>query len=202
MTLVQDAMNASVPGTAKQFLGSVQPKPVGQMVMYVGLLGLLGVIGTVIGLSVVGVCWAWVCFKWPITSALISGIVGWIGMIIAIVGAGMVVSALSQGMVGRQVPNEEAVTLAGFAATPALLAGILNIIPGVGGILVLVAALYSAYLFFLGSGVRFGQDKAIVVTIIYIVFLIVISLIFGLIASSIYSPVVWGGPGWRGVMPY
>ncbi len=192
MNLVQDAMSASNPGTAKQFLGSVQPRPIGQMVIYVGILGLLGVIGTVIGLSVIGVTYGYgpfsVAVKVPLQWALVQAIIGWIGTIIAVVGAGMVIAALSQGMVGRQVSNEEAVTLAGLAASPVLIAGILNIIPGLGWIFVLLAALYSAYLIYLGSGARFGADKAVVVTILFIVAYLVIGFLFALIAGA----VMWG----------
>jgi hypothetical protein len=104
----------------------------------------------------------------------------------------MVVAALSQGMIGRQVTNEESTTMAALAATPALLAGILNIIPGIGWIFVILAFFYSAFLYYLGGTARFGQDKAIVVTIIYIVFLIVISAVFGLISSAIYNPMALG----------
>lgn len=193
MALMQDVTQASMPGTAKQFLGSVQPRALGQNIMYVGLLGLLGVIGTVIGLSVIGACFWMVCFKWPIQWALVSAIIGWIGTIVGVIGAGMVVSALSQGMVGRLVPNNEAVTMASLAATPALLAGILNIIPGIGWIFVLLAFLYSAALFYMGSTVRFGQDKAIVVTIIYVVFFIVIAFVFNWIANVAWSPGLMGG---------
>ncbi len=202
MNLVNDAMQASMPGTAKQFLGTVQQRPLMQSVMYVGMLGLLGVIGTIIGLSVFGMCYWMVCFKWPITWSLVSAIIGWIGSIVSIIGAGMVVAAMGQGMVGRLVSNEEATTMASLAATPALLAGILNIIPGIGWIFMILASLYSAVLFYLGSTVRFGQDKAIVVTIIYIVFLIVISWVFSWIAMAVYSPGLIGGYGGLSVGGY
>jgi len=193
MNIVQDATQAALPGTAKQFLGTVQPRPLMQSIMYVAILGVLGIIGTVIGLSVIGVCFWTVCFKWPITWSLVSGIIGWLGTIVSVVGAGMIVSALSQGMVGRLVSNEESVTMAALAATPVLLAGILNIIPGIGGIIIFLAWIYAAVLYYLGSTVRFGQDKAIVVTIIYIIMGIVISMVFGLISAAVYSPGLFAG---------
>ena len=189
-------MQASKPDSAKSFIGGAQPRPLMENAMYVGILALLGLIGTVIGLGVIGICVGWgFCFKWPITWAVMSGVIGWIGTIIAVIGAGMVISMMSQSLVGKMVSSEETVTMASLAATPALIAGILNIIPGIGSIIVFLAFLYSAVLFYMGSTVKFGQDKAIIVTIVYIAALIVITLIFGFIAGAVYAPAMGIGPG-------
>ena len=191
MAIFDEAMKCIAPVSAKQFLGSVQPKPIMSMVMYIAILGILGLVGTIVGMAVIGTSVGFgITIKMPIMWAVISGVIGWIGTIVAIVGGGMAIAMLSQGMVGRQITNEEAVTLAGYAATPVLLAGILNIIPIIGGILVFVAWLYAAYLFFLGAGVRFGADKALVTTILYIVAAIVITLIFGLIAGALTAAAI------------
>lgn len=194
-------MSSLAPGSAKQHLGTVQPRPIGQMVMYIGILGLLGVIGTIIGQSFIGISIGiWGAYKVPLVWSAIGAILGWIGTIVAIVGGGMIIAAMSQGMVGRQVTNDEAVTLAGLAATPILLAGIFNIIPMIGGIVGLIALLYSAMLFYMGAGARFGADKAIVTTIIYIVAVFVIMAIFGMISGAIMASMMLGSLGGLGSM--
>ena len=117
-----------MPGTAKQFLSTVQPKPIGQMVMYVAIISVLPLIGYILGGAI---------SFWGIQWGIVWGIIMYIGTVVSVIGAGMVVGLLSSGILGRQVSNEEAVTLVGYAATPAIaigfLAGILTLAAGVWG---------------------------------------------------------------------
>jgi hypothetical protein len=189
MNIIQDAMSASMPGSAKQFLGSVQPKPVGQMIMYVAIIALLPLMGYLIG-GLIG--WG------GITWGAIFGIIMYIGTIVGVIGTGFAVAILSNGLVGRQVSNEEAVTLVGYAATPAIVIGFLTgILSGmwalgiVGSIIGFLAWLYMAYILYLGAGARFGADKAIVVTIVALVAWIIISFIFSAIAGAIVWSMLW-----------
>lgn len=188
MTMIDEAMKMITPAGAEQTFRSMQPKPIGAMIMYVAILGVLTFIGTLVGMMIWGVGLG---FGLPVTWALVSAIIGWLGIVIAIVGSGFLFSAISQSIVKRQVSTEEAVTMVGYAATPALLAGILNIVPYVGGILVFLALLYSAFLFYIGAKVRFGADSAVAATIVVVIAWIVISLIFGFIAGAILWGAVW-----------
>lgn len=191
MTLVQDAMSASLPGTAKQFLGSVQPKPIGQMVMYVAIISVLPLIGYILG---------GVISFWGIQWGLVWGIIMYIGTVVSVIGAGIVVSMLSSGILGRQVSKEEAVTLVGYAATPAIAIGFLSGLLSIGmwgwGILGAVISflgwLYSGYLIYLGGGVRYGNDKALIAAIIALITAVVIGFIFSAIAGAILWSAVWG----------
>lgn len=193
MNIVNDAMSASMPGTAKQFLGSVQPRPVGQMIVYVAILGLLPLIGSIIGWLI-----GWGSFA-GVGYGILYAIVVYIGMVAAIIGAGFVVSMLSQGMLGKQVSADEAVTVVGLAATPVLimgfLVGIVSWILGLsalGLVLGLLAWIYTAYLLYQASAVRYGVDKAVIVPIIVIVAGFVIMWIFSWIASSIVTGAIVG----------
>lgn len=188
MTIVNDAISASTPGTAKQFLGSVQPKPLVSMIIYIGLLSLFGLIGTVIGLTMfVGPLGGFFPMEWVIISAVFTVI----STIAAFVGGSMIFSAMSQSIIGRQVSTEEVLTVAGLAATPGLVAGIFNIIPGIGLIVMLLAGLYSLYLLFLGFSARYA-DKAIVALIVFIVLAgvagYIVSIILGIILLAVYNP--------------
>lgn len=191
MTLVQDAMSASMPGTAKQFLSTVQPKPIGQMVMYVAIISVLPLIGYILGGAI---------SFWGIQWGIVWGIIMYIGTVVSVIGAGMVVGLLSSGILGRQVSNEEAVTLVGYAATPAIaigfLAGLLTLggwgLGILGSIIGFLGWLYMGYLVYLGGGARYGNDKALIAAIVALIAGSVILMIFGAIAGSILWGAIWG----------
>jgi hypothetical protein len=193
MALIQDAMSASMPGTAKQFLGSVQPKPMGQMIMYVGILALLPLVGYILG-GLIG----WGGMTWGI----VMGIIMYIGLIASVIGAGMAVAMLSQSIIGRQISQSEGVTVVGYAATPVMLIGfIAGIMSGnwglsmIGMILSFLAWIYMAYLLFVGGGVRYGPDKALGFVAVAVIAGIVISFIFSAIAGAMVMGMLWQGVG-------
>jgi hypothetical protein len=191
------------PSSAKQFLGSVQPESMTNMAIYVAVLSVLGLIGTVIGLSVIGVGVGYGPFsatvKWPIQWSVMSGIFGLISTVVGFIGGSIVFSMLSQNVVGRQVSQEEAITLGAYAATPALLAGIFNAIPGVGWVVTLLAGIYSLYLLYMGAMARFGQDKAIISAIVLLVMIglaaFIVGMILNIIMLAMYNPFSMGSYG-------
>lgn len=191
------------PAGAEQMYRTVQPKPMFQMVMYVAMLGLAGVIGTILGTLV----WS----SWFLVSGVIWSIISWIVMIVVFVIVGFLFSAVSQSVIKRQVSTDEALTVIGYAMTPMLLAGFLtNLLSPIGGMglggwgfvnpMVLVAGLigllaliYSLFLFYIGAKVRFGPEVAVVATIVYAVIAILVGLVVGLIMAAIMAAIFWGG---------
>jgi len=191
-----------MPATAKQFLGSAQPRPLGEMIMYVAILALLPLIGSIIGFMI-----GWGSYI-GVGYAILYAIIVYIGTIAAIIGAGFVVSMFSQGMLGKQVATEEAVTLVGLAATPVMLIGFLTGIvswiwglSALGVVLGLLAWLYTAYLLYQASAVRYGADKAIMVPIIALIAGFVIMWIFSWIAASVVTGAILG-PVYAGLGAY
>ena len=191
MNIIDDAMKASMPGTAKQFLGSVQPKPMGQMIMYVAIIALLPLIGYVLG-GLIG----WGGLTWGV----IMGVIMYIGTIITVIVTGMIVSMLSAGMLGRQISKEEAITVIGYAATPAIAIGLIaGLMSGMlfgglailGSIISFLGWLYMAYLLYLGGGARYGAEKALPFVGVSVIAWIVISMIFGAIAGAIVWSMMW-----------
>jgi hypothetical protein len=191
MTLINDAMQASLPGTAKQFLGSVQPKPMGQMIVYLGILSVLPIVGFLLGGLISGAA----------TWGLVFGIVIAIGLIVAAIASGFVLSIISQGTIGKQIKAEEGVTFIGYAMTPvfaaAFLGGILTFIMGwgagfVGLLLIGLASLYSTFLVYLGATARYGQDKAVIVAILFLVISGIVEWIFWSIAWAIVWNMIVG----------
>jgi hypothetical protein len=173
-----------MPGTAKQFLGSVQPKPMGQMIVYLGIMSVLPILGFLLGGLIGG----------NVVVGLVFGLVMSIGFIIAAIGTGFILSAISQGTLGRQVTPDEGITFIGYAMTPifavAFLGGILTFAVGWGasflGLLFIgLAGLYSTFLVYLGATARYGQDKAVIVAILFLAISGIIEWIFWTIAWTV-----------------
>ncbi len=74
----------------------------------------------------------------------------------------------------------QAIKVAAYSATPQWIAGIFGLIPALL-VLVMIAALYSLYLFYLGLPVlmKVPQEKAMVYTVVVIVAVIVLFLVVG-----------------------
>ncbi|MFA5083285.1 MAG: YIP1 family protein, partial [Hydrogenophilaceae bacterium] len=79
---------------------------------------------------------------------------------------------------------------AAYSFTPAWLAGVLNLIPSLG-VLVLLASLYGIYLLYLGLPVlmKAPEDKALPYTVIVVVCAIVVGVLIGVVAG------LFGGMG-------
>jgi len=188
MSMINDAMSASMPGTAKQFFAGVQAKPVSQMAIYVAILSLFGVVGTIVGLTMFGAYG----FVFPMEYVILSAVLSLVTSVVALIGASILFAAISQQFVGRQVSADEIATIAGYAMTPALVAGIQAIVPALGMIGMLIGGLYSLYLLYIACAAKFGADKAIVGLVGYFVSALVIgfvmSIITGIILLSVYNP--------------
>ncbi len=80
-----------------------------------------------------------------------------------------------------------ALKLAAYSYTPSWVAGIFGAIPVIGGIIMLVAGLYSLYLLYLGIPVlmRTPQDKVMGYTIVIVICAIIVSIVLGLVVAGI-----------------
>ena len=154
---------------------------------YVIPLAAIPAIASFIGVSLIGVNLGFVRYHVPIGSALTSAILTYVLTLV-----GLYVSALVVDYLAPKFQSEkgliQALKLVVFASTPAWLAGILSIIPGLAIIGALVS-LYCIYLLYLGMTPLLKTPEAqvlpymVVSAIVIIVVMIVISIIVGAIAS-------------------
>ena len=79
-----------------------------------------------------------------------------------------------------------ALKLSGFSYTAAYVAGVLHLLGHFGGILVLVAMIYSWYTFYLGAPVlrKCSEDKAVVFTIVVVAIGFVAAMLLSVLASG------------------
>ena len=94
----------------------------------------------------------------------------------------------------------QSLKLAAYASTAVWVSGILHLLGWLAGILMLLAALYSLYTFYLGITVmkKCPQDKAIPYTLVVIVFEIVLfAIIGGLMSTAMFGGMGMGGGAMR-----
>ena len=93
---------------------------------------------------------------------------------------------------GGQKNFHQAFKLAAYMPTAAWVGGIFEILPGIGGIVHVIGALYSLYLLFLGLPVLMKppSEKATTYTLVAIICAVVVGAVFGAIAARLFMPPV------------
>src|SRR5258706_4415802 len=115
---------------------------------------------------------------------------GALGVAVAIISyfVGLVVTYLLALIVDALAPTFggeknfiQSLKLTAYSYTAAWVAGIFNLIPGIGGIIGLIAAIYSFYTFFLGVPAlkKCPQDKAVGYTIVVAICGILLGVVLG-----------------------
>jgi hypothetical protein len=139
-----------------------------------------------IGQSIVGFTVPLVgTFRTPIGRGLVGVCVQ---LVLSLVGAyisAIVIEKLAANFQSRG-STVDALKLVVFAMTPVWLAGIVNIIPALG-LLVLLAALYSIYVFYLGLPVIMNTPQSQVVPYMAVsaLVIIVLSIVFGMVTAAL-----------------
>ena len=133
----------------------------------------------------------------PIAMAIRGGIFGATAALVGY-GVGLAVTYLLALIVDVLAPTfggeknfMQSLKLTAYSYTAAWIAGVFNLIPGIGGIIALIGAIYSFYTFFLGVTVmkKCPQDKAIAYTIV----VVICGLLLGLALGGVLMSVLVGG---------
>jgi len=116
--------------------------------------------------------------------ALLASIVSYILGLVGLWVIGKVVEFLAPKF-GGAADEPQAMKLVVYSYTAAWVAGIVLIIPVIGGIIALLGALYSLYTFYIGAPivVRVAENQAFIFTIAVIVVAIVIGVVIAFIAA-------------------
>ncbi len=123
---------------------------------------------------------------WGVGRALEYAIVSYIFALVSTYVFGFIINALAPNFSSPQnLPN--AMKLAVYSMTPAWIAGILNIIPGLS-ILVTLASLYGLYILYMGFDspmMETPKDKVLGYLVVSIVVVIALLLVSGLVVGGI-----------------
>jgi len=115
----------------------------------------------------------------------VNGVVGWVFGLVGVWLAAIVIERLAPSFASRG-NTIQAMKLVVYASTPVWVAGVLNLVPELGP-LILIAALYAIYLFYLGLPVLMHTPDAQVVPFMLVSALVVIllTIVVGACAAAI-----------------
>ncbi len=168
--------------------------PMDLVTSYAAPLSAIPAICSFIGLSIVGMSIPLMgTIRTPITSGLASAVVCFVLGLVGLYVSAIIIEKLAPTFQSKG-DTTQAMKLVVFASTPVWVAGILQIIPALG-LLVILAALYAVYLFYLGLPpvMHTPGDKVIPYMVVAAIVIFVINLCFGFVAAA-----VSGAGGYRG----
>lgn len=164
-----------------------EPTSVKKLYMeYLVPLAAIPAVAMFIGGSLIGVqAGIFGSYRVPIATGLTSAVLSYVLTLAGVFVAAKVIDLFAPTF-GATRNDLNAFKVAAYAMTPALAAGVLNIIP-VLGILVILAALYGIYLLYLGlqSLMNCPPEKAVGYTAVSILVLAGVYIVIGLIVGAV-----------------
>lgn len=151
---------------------------------YAAVLAVIPAAATFIGFSLVGYSLPVGHYRVPVLSGLVHAILQYVLTLVGAYAVAFIIDALAPKFDSRK-DLTAAAKLAVFAATPAWVGGALAILPALSP-LILIASLYSLYLFYIGLPVMMEtpKEKTLVYFIVVIIASIVVSMIIGAFSGS------------------
>lgn len=191
MSIVDRAKNILLTPKTEWPVIAAEPASTGSLMTYAAILAAIPAVATVIsGAAFTGALGLGISFY--IVSALASYVVG-LGILFLM---GIVSGALAPSFDGQN-QQISGLKLIVYAATPVYVAGILNLIPGLGMIATIVGLIYGIYLIYLGStpimsvpAAKTGGYTAVVVVIWFVLQLFISGLIVTAIAGAFVSTAI------------
>jgi hypothetical protein len=161
--------------------------PIDLITSYAAPLSAVAAICAFIGLSIVGMSVPLIgtTFRAPFFSGLTSAVVRFVLGLIGLYVSAIIIEKLAPTFQSKG-DTTQAMKMVVFASTPVWVASVLQIIPALG-VLVLIAALYAVYLFYLGLTpvMKTPGDKVIPYMVVAAIVIFVINLCFGFIAAAV-----------------
>jgi len=181
MNIVDRAKNIIMtPKTEWPVIAAEDPNA-GQIVSgYIIPLALIPAVASILGYGLIGRG-----MYSSFTMGIATAIIGFVAAVAGVYLTAFVVDFLAPNF-GSQKNFGRAMQLVAYSYTPAWVAGILNIVP-VLGILVLIASLYGLYIMYLGfpHTMKTPQDKVVVYMVVAIIALIIIYAVLMAILGGI-----------------
>ncbi|RZJ08191.1 MAG: YIP1 family protein [Acidovorax sp.] len=154
---------------------------------YAMILAAIPAVCGFIGMSLIGFGGFGVTIRVPFVAGLVNMVVSYVLSLVGLFVLGLIIDALAPTFGGQKNPIQ-ALKVAVYASTAALLGGVFSLLPALA-MLGLLAALYSIYLLYTGLPVLMKNlpEKSVVYTVVVIVAAIVVGVVIGAV-SSIFMP--------------
>lgn len=147
---------------------------------YIAPLAAIPAVCSFIGMVVIGISVPFVGqYRYGFAQALRVELLQYIGQLIGCYIAAFVIAKLAPTFASRS-DQVQALKLVAYSMTPMWVAGVFNLIPMLG-FLVLIGALYGVYLYYLGEPVlmKTPADKVIPYMVVSVVVIIIVSFVLG-----------------------
>jgi hypothetical protein len=155
---------------------------------YIVVLAAIPVLAGLVGGVLIGGPGLFGWTRTPVVAGVIGAIVGYVLALVGVYIAAFIVDKLAPTFDSQ--PNlMQALKLVAYAYTPAWVAGVAYLIPGLGTLIVLLGSLYSIYLFYLGLPVMMKTPEAkvipymLVAAVVIIVLSVVMMVLVGLLTA-------------------
>lgn len=150
---------------------------------YLMVLAAIPAVCGFIGMSLIGVGAFGISVRVPVVSGLVNMAVSYVLSLVGVFVLALIVDALAPTF-GGQKSQIQALKLAVYASTAAMLGGVFTLLPSLA-MLGLLAALYSVYLIYTGLPVlmRNPQEKTVAYTVVVLVAAVVMGLVIGAVGS-------------------
>lgn len=174
----------------KSTWATIEAEPADAAGLYTRYLIVLAAIPAVcgfIGMSLIGMGAFGVSFRVPLVAGLANMVVSYVLSLVGVFVLALIVDALAPTF-GGQKSSIQALKLAVYASTAAMLGGVFSLVPSLA-MLGLLAALYSVYLLYVGLPVLMKNppEKTLAYTAVVLVAAIVMGLVMGAV-SSVFMP--------------
>jgi hypothetical protein len=202
MDIVQRAKNICLTPSSEWQVIAAEQTPTGDLITgYVAPLVAIGAVAGFVGGSLVGISLPFMgTYRVPVVTGLVGAVFTFVMAIVGIFVLSLVINALAPTFGGQQ-SSAQALKVAVYSYTPAWVAGVLQLLPTLG-ILVIIAALYGLYLLYLGLPrlMKCPEDKAIGYTVVVVICAIVISVVIAAVGGVIAGAGAIGAGVARGTM--
>lgn len=197
MPLIERAKNICLKPKSEWGVIAGESTASGTLVVgYVLPLVAISAVAGLIGGSVVGHTLPFIgTYRVPIVTGIVLAIYR---VVMAVVGVGvlaLIINALAPSFGGEKNP-QQALKVAAYSYTPAWLAGLFMLLPGLG-FLVLLGALFGLYVLYLGLPrlMKSPEDRSLGYTAVVVICAIVIGVVIGGVGGRIGRPAMMGGGG-------
>jgi hypothetical protein len=157
---------------------------------YIVLLAAIPAVCTFLGLTIIGVPFFG---GYGFSAALVAGIMSYVGTLASVYIAALIIEKLAPNFDSRG-DTAQALKLVAYASTPVWVAGVLHLVPLLG-VLIILAALYAVYLFYLGLTpvMKTPSDKVLPYMIVSAIVVIVVSVCLSFLLRALSGAALMTG---------
>ena len=163
----------------------IEPEPTTAAQLYTGyampLMGLIAVI-SFIHMSIIGYSFGFGTYRTPLISGLVSLVFQFVMGLVMLFVFALIIDGLAPTFAGRR-DRRQALKVAAYSCTPAAAGAVFGLLPYLGPLLGLIAAIYGIYVLYLGLPILMNspKDKAVGYTAAVIICGIVLGIILSIV---------------------